>query len=288
MLELVARRGRLTIPALIIGIAGEKLARDGAVGIGDDRADGRQPVQRGTVKIILLIVSQDRQAGVFLDLPGEGRRDQHAVAVGEGIHVLRLEPCAGDPRRHVARCAERSRHIDTHLLAIERTNAKQQFATKLVLWPLAHHVDQAARNRLAEQDGRRAFDDFDPVVEIGVEAAADISGAAQAQSVDIGVGRGAGGAVIAKAADGQGVTTISHALGIGEDARRVGQGVAQRQDTASPQVLQVDHGDGLRRLHQRRVALGRADRGIDKADARDNDRLAAVGAVRTFRHGVSR
>ena len=194
-------------------------------------------------------------------------------------------PDAGQAVEELPLLVERAAQVERALVAVVASGLEVDLAEALFGRPLADHVDQPARHRLAVQHGGGAAQHLDPFQPVGLDRGCP-EGAQDAQPVQELVGAGA------EPAD-DGIVETRVGEGAGEGAGGVAQRLGDGLHGAIVELVAGDDGNRLRSLDQRRVGLGRGGghrrhvalhraragrgRGFDRDGGQDD--LAAFGSL---------
>ena len=255
---------RLLAREEIVLLAAVPLGRQLAVGVGEERARGREHAVIAVVRV-MRIGREQREAGRGARARGDRARHGLALALAKTLLRRGTVGAAVDPPQHAFAGASADIGIDAVeiVIAIGAADRAVQIAVER---HLARQRNETARTRLAVQHRRRPLDDLDPVEPRHVDLRRQIAGAAlQLQAVEelrriepaqleLVVHLGARPALFGR-----------HA---GDEAERLVE-VLQAQ---SGDVVGGDDADRLRRLGERGVGLGARRRlGAEMLPGDDDD-----------------
>jgi hypothetical protein len=209
----------------------------------------------------LLVVRQDREAGVGIRPPGQARCDEDLVVLNKidlGVALpvqsdQAIEPLAGWVRR--------SADIKRTLIAVVGTEVALDAVMRRRLRPFADHVDDAAGIAGSVKSRRGALQHFQPLKTIGLDfrrgEGGDVGGQPQAVEITRRI----------EAAHLEGVEELVGAEARHRDARRVSESLRQILRALRHHLIAGDNGHRLRRLQKRSIGLGAADALVSQISA---------------------
>ena len=272
MVDLVAGQQHFLVELVPVGVPGEGVLGQLAVGVGQEQAGGGQGGVDAALRV-LLVIDVDVHQGVFGYLPVDRGRDHVALLLGGfGLAV----PAAGQADQAVGqiRVAQLAAAFHRGLLQIPGATGDLDPVEAVGGRLLADQVDHATRRHGAIQGGGGAPEDLDLFHGQQVDLRLQVPVVVQQLQAIVEV------LVIDEAADAEQVQAANRAAAqFGVHPRGVAQGRGHRVGIAHFQGLAVQHRDTLGRILgiQRGLGGGVAVGFAVHREFAQGDRVVAVG-----------
>ena len=255
MAELVTR-----IPFLGIHIVEIRLAQKG---IWVDAGAEWNAVAR--IAIALVEIREKGQLCRIGRPPGQGGSEVDPVIIGEFRAVAAVLALHGQPVEELVLTVDGPAEVGAELDMLA-TEGRIDLAEREIERLLGDSVYEAAGGVQAEQGGRGALQDFNPLQAVWLEPVPDEAGNAHRQGIAVGAQR-----CLVEAANEIVVVAVVTAVKIADDARGVGQRFINVLDPALFHLLLGDNGYGCRHVEDRCAGLAADSRVIG------DDRLPVSG-----------
>ncbi|MNP03083.1 hypothetical protein D3C76_949550 [compost metagenome] len=202
----------------------------------------------GDAGIVAVVLREEGQAGVFVEVPGDARRDVVALAVDMVDLGVAVAYQAADAIEHLAVVVDLAGAVESDLLVLVAADLGQDFMAAFFLRTAADHVQQAAGRGLAIDGGSRAAQQGDALQVPGLQLGHDVGALRQRQAVEE-----LGGFEAAHLQPlGAGVAAVA----AGDHAGHVAHRVVEVLHVAVDHLLAGGDGDRARGFQDRRVGLG--------------------------------
>ena len=229
------------------GLAGEFVAVEGPVAVGQDGAPGGRALAAQV--FALHVRRQDGEVGARAEVQRDRRRDIALLEIHEVDRIVLVRPHAVDAERGFTIVRDRPSQVEVQLLEIVAAIGGADGVEGLRARTLGDHVDQPARLHHAEVDRRRPLQYLDAFHAGHVLAHVLVLAALQAVDIQR-LGR-------ALAANDEVVPAAPAPAARGDTGGGLQRFVEVGNGACIEQVA-GQHGDRLRRFQQRQVRLGAA------------------------------
>jgi hypothetical protein len=223
-----------------------------AVRVRQHGAGGRQALGRRGIPVFL-VLGEESDAGGVARVPGQARRQQHAIVFDVVDFRTGVLHHAGQAVKELPLIVQRATQVEAELLAIVVAGTQGDFMYRDRSGALADHVNDTARLVLAVEHRGRALEHFDALQGVRVDlqrAAGTATAIGQVQAVE--VHRRGGEAARGRFVEDRhpvGEAATGHASG-------VTQGFGDALRTALLDLILGNDIDGLWNLNERRIGLG--------------------------------